>query len=96
MSLKPSFPTYMPGLPARSQSAVALSRSSYYVQPIASYFEFINVSPTSDDRSTNVLGRLASVLLVGDGQLNLDLRGNSPLGETALLERFLLRLATKA
>ena len=29
-------------------------------------------------------------------ELNLDLRGNSPLGETALLERFLLRLATKA
>jgi DNA polymerase-3 subunit delta len=28
-------------------------------------------------------------------ELNLDLRGNSPLGETALLERFLLRLATK-
>jgi DNA polymerase-3 subunit delta len=28
-------------------------------------------------------------------ELNLDLRGNSPLGEGALLERFLLKLATK-
>jgi DNA polymerase-3 subunit delta len=29
-------------------------------------------------------------------ELNLDLRGESPLGETTLLERFLLRLAAKA